>query len=497
MSEYSCFNSYGQLEYSSDLPDAEKIYTSMVAGYTHPKTGLPVVDMTVGSYHESKVYARAMALADANASTRRAGNQEDPLKATENLPIFEADLRIAPKPTASIDARRSAVAARRVVSRGSRREAIYDGLTQILGSALLAVRPIARSEATLWPTTPLNASRGPGVFARPSQPAKLVRLLDPVAQTGFVTADSYSETSQDSDAALQDTVGADLSAIGQSFIGNDGALLKCTFYLKKSGAPTGNAVAKVYAHAGTFGATSIPTGTPLATSSPVDVSSLTTSHVLTGFSFTGANQIILASGTPYVVVLEYSGGSGGNVVQAGIDISAPTHGGNLSTFGGGTWSPLVGFDACFYVYTALGVAYQNWDITRPDLQLAKGDVLCVQPENLGLAEKLTIVAVEGAGATRRLHATFSNAHDAGAAATTGVTPIWWSNCGHLLVVVTAAAALNAELCGQVDEFLTRHAKGGTTWSIVEPTTGGAATIGPYTLGLSPLGAVTVGSVAFP
>jgi hypothetical protein len=494
MSEYSIFNSYGQLEYSSDVPEAEKIYESMRASYTHPKTGLPIVDMTPGSYHESKIYARAMAIADANAATRRAGNQEDPLKATENLPIFETELRIAPKPTATLDQRRAAVAARRLRSRGNRREAIYDGLRQILGNALIAVRPIARSEATLWPTTPLNASRGPGVFARPSQPAKLVRLLDPVTHTGFVTSDSYSETNQDADAALQDTVGADLSAIGQSFLGNDGALLKCAFYLKKTGAPTGNAVAKVYAHAGTLGASSIPTGAPLAISSPVDVSSLTTLHVLTDFSFVGANQVILASGTPYVVVLEYSGGSGGNVVQAGIDLSAPTHGGNLSTFGTGAWSPLAGADACFYVFTTLGITYQNWDVTRADLQLAKGDVLCVQPENLGLAEKITVVAVEGSGPTRTMHATFSNAHDAGAAATTGATPIWWSNTGHLLVVVTAAAALNAELCGRVNELLTRIAKGGTTWSIVEPTTAGATTVGPYTLGVSPLGAVPIGTV---
>jgi hypothetical protein len=471
--EYSCFASYGQLEFSSDVAEAEKIYESMRASYTHPKTGLPVVDMTPGSYHESKIYARAMAIADANAATRRAGNQEDPLKATENLPIFESELRIAPKPTASIDARRAAVAARRLRSRGSRREAIYDGLTQILGSALLAVRPIAPVEATLWPSLPAN---GPGVFARASQPAKLVRLLDPVVHTGLITADAYLETNQDSDTALQDTVGADVSAVGQSFIGNDGALLQCTFYLKKTGSPTGTAVAKVYAHAGTFGQSSVPTGT------------------LTNFAFSGGNQVVLASGTPYVLVLEYSGGSAGNVVQAGLDLSAPTHAGNLSTFGAGAWSPVVGADTCFYVFTTFPVAYQNWDVTRTDVQLAKGDVLCVQAENLPLAEKISVVASVGTGTGRILHATFVNAHDAGASATTGATPIWWSNAGHLLIVVTAAAALNAELCGRVNELLTRIAKGGTTWSIVRQTSGGATTIGPYTLGASPLGAVTIGTL---
>ena len=46
------------------------------------------------------------------------------------------------------------------------------------------------------------------------------------------------------------------------------------FYIRKTLSPTGNAVAVLYAHTGTFGTSSAPTGAALATSDEVDVPSL-------------------------------------------------------------------------------------------------------------------------------------------------------------------------------------------------------------------------------
>lgn len=322
---YSAFTSYGQLEYSSEPSDAEKIYDAARAGYIDPKTGTATIDLSEGTYHESKLYARALAIADAKATVRRSGNQENPLKAVEALPHHEAELRLPPRATATIDERRAAVAVRRRRSRGNRYEALYEGLSRILGAALIAIRPIGAHEGTTWPASPAT---GPGVFVRNDQPAKVVRLLDPVT-----------------------TLGAPLT-----------------------------------------------------------------------------------------------------------------------------------------------VAYENWDTTQPDIQLVKGDVLAVQPENLGLAEKVTIASVAGVGTARTLTATFSKGHDQDASASTGPVPIWWSTLGHMLVVVAHEAALDAELVAQVNEYLERTLKGGTTWSIVEPTTPGASTIGPFTLGVSPLGAVPIESM---
>lgn len=325
MPRYSDLTPYGQLEYSSEPSDAEKIYDASVAAYTDPRTGTPAIDMTIGTYHEAKLYARSLALADAQSAVKRAANQDDALKATEGLPHFERKYRITPPHRATLDTRRTKAAARRRISRGNRFEALHEALSTILGSTLIAIRPIAPHEAVRWPANP---GAGPGVFVRPERPSQVIRLTAPVTLTG-----------------------------------------------------------------------------------------------------------------------------------------AP------STIG-----------------------YENWDATQPPLQLVKGDVLAVQPENLGLAEKVTIAATAGAGVSRTLTATFAKAHDQFASASTGPVPIWWSTLGHILVVVTHEAALNAELVAEVDEYLGRALKGGTTWSVVEPSVPGDSMMGPFTLDASPLGAVPISAL---
>ncbi len=163
------------------------------------------------------------------------------------------------------------------------------------------------------------------------------------------TSSSYAETNQSGTNSLRtgSTIGT-----GQSFTNtSSGVLSACRFYLKKTGAPTGNAVAKVYAHSGTLGTSSIPTGTALATSDNFDVSTLTTSYALASLTFTGANNITLAASTNYVVTIEYSGGSVGNTLDVGTDTTTPTATGNSSTFTPSTWTAVAGTDLCFYVYT--------------------------------------------------------------------------------------------------------------------------------------------------
>ena len=117
---------------------------------------------------------------------------------------------------------------------------------------------------------------------------------------------------------------------GQSFTGNGATIGSVMFQLKKVASPTGNAVAKIYAHSGTFGSSSVPTGTALATSDNFDVATLTTSLALSTLTFSGGNQITLTNGTNYVVTLEYSGGDSNNYIQLTRDTSSPTHAGNNS-----------------------------------------------------------------------------------------------------------------------------------------------------------------------
>ncbi len=160
--------------------------------------------------------------------------------------------------------------------------------------------------------------------------------------------DSYSENNYDSWATLG-AVPPDFVSVGQSFTGDGGTLNSAKFYLNKDGSPTGDIVAKVYAHTGTFGTSSRPTGSALAISNNVDVSTLTTSSQLITFNFTGANKITLENGTYYCVLVEYSNGDGGNHVHYGLDTESPTHGGNSFYWVSGNWS-YSNYDLLFYVY---------------------------------------------------------------------------------------------------------------------------------------------------
>lgn len=165
-----------------------------------------------------------------------------------------------------------------------------------------------------------------------------------------VTIDSYSESNSDSFVRLYN--GSDVPRLGQSFSGgNNTTLDSCKFYLRKYGSPTGNITAAIFAHSGTYGTSSVGTGSALATSNNYDIASLTTSSQLITFTFSGANRISLAS-QYYVVVIQYSGGDKYNYLHIGADGSEPrTHSGNYCQYNTSTGNWLsAGYDIPFYVY---------------------------------------------------------------------------------------------------------------------------------------------------
>jgi hypothetical protein len=160
--------------------------------------------------------------------------------------------------------------------------------------------------------------------------------------------DSYSEENQDGSGIISNTV-------GQSFTNNSGSIQldSCKFYLKKggiSGSPTGNAVAKIYAHSGTYGTSSVPTGSALATSDNFDVSTLSGSFGLATFNFSGSNRIQLNDSTYYCVLIEYTNGDEFDYVENGHDESSPSHSGNQFYGSEGDWTAQNAVDVCFYVY---------------------------------------------------------------------------------------------------------------------------------------------------
>lgn len=171
--------------------------------------------------------------------------------------------------------------------------------------------------------------------------------------------DTYSETNWDTD--LDIFTGA-RSALGQSFTASfNGDMTTAVWYLEKVGVITGNAVAKLYAHTGVYGTSSVPTGVALATSDNFDVSTLTVFSTLIPFHF--STPFTLVSGTHYVVTIEYTGGDASNYLEVGSNQFGSSHSGNVSSFNG-AWSPTPGgWDAIFYAETCWFNGCSNVDDT--------------------------------------------------------------------------------------------------------------------------------------
>jgi hypothetical protein len=140
--------------------------------------------------------------------------------------------------------------------------------------------------------------------------------------------------------------------VAQSFTGNGQALKSVILKLSKNNSPTGNITVKIYAHSGTFGTSSIPTGSVLATSDNFDVSTLPAGAVETNvlFNFSGANQIVLTNTTKYCLVINYSAGTtAGNSLNIYANTSS-VHGGNYATSPDGTtYTPNSSIDLYFIV----------------------------------------------------------------------------------------------------------------------------------------------------
>ena len=134
--------------------------------------------------------------------------------------------------------------------------------------------------------------------------------------------------------------------MGQSFeVQNDCNLDHLIIDMKTNGSPSGSFVFKIYAHSGTYGTSSVPTGAALATSDSVSVASLTGSYASYTTYFTGANAIAMTTGNRYVLTCEYANTSYPNAIF--FKNKTPSfHGGNQSYFAG-SWNALAAYDIIF------------------------------------------------------------------------------------------------------------------------------------------------------
>lgn len=160
----------------------------------------------------------------------------------------------------------------------------------------------------------------------------------------FLPVDSYPVGNSSGSLSLYS--GA-TTARGQSFTTGAATLLnRARFNMSKVGSPTGTMVAKLYAHSGTYGTSSVPTGSPVATSETVDTTILPVSSSLIEFEF--LDGYVMTAVTQYVIVVEYNGGDVSNQATVFIDTTSPTHGGNLC-FWNGSWGAEATRDMIFYV----------------------------------------------------------------------------------------------------------------------------------------------------
>lgn len=514
MPKFSSFTGFGFLRFSSEPSEAEKIYKSMLGMYRDPHDGRATIDVAQGTYQEAKVFATSQAIAAAKVTVESAGAELSPETSYYTLEKHEEEFKIRPYADDTVVDRRAVLGAKQKLFNGPRYEAMVSLLESVLGEDnLSAYHPMTTNEDEAWPpasvtipTTGVDTPKdGPGTFVRHDNVAKSIRLLGAVARCGArpFTCDSYSESNADGDSSLGWST---FLAVGQTFTGDGRRLSYARIYGRKSGSPTGSAYAKIYAYNTTLGlpATDLASSVPLAVSEPLDVSLLSTSNALRTFVFKGDQKITLASGTTYVLSIEYSSSSAGasNNLRVGTDGSSPGHAGKLvETTTGGAWTDDTSRDTCFYVHSEspynIEIAYENSNKNEADVLVVPGDVLAVDVGNLGLAEKVKVLSARKDGTTRKFTANFYKPHSAGAFATTGPAPIWFNTKRHVLVVTPTAVALDPQVVRKVNASLDRALRGPTTWAIVQPTTPGAATCGPFKIGTtlgSPLGAVPVEQV---
>jgi len=177
----------------------------------------------------------------------------------------------------------------------------------------------------------------------------LVLALAPIKPVNApqVLQDSYGSANNDGDELL----GAAFNlAAGQSFTPKDTAdITEARFLLKKTGSPTGTIYARLYTlGTGSYGDTSIP-GNLLVTSNGFDVSTLTTTYTMTAFSFSTAQ--IMNGEARYFIVIDFTGiGDPTALGAAGIDVSSPSHNGNMAENQAGNWNSFSSQDMVFEVY---------------------------------------------------------------------------------------------------------------------------------------------------
>lgn len=185
-------------------------------------------------------------------------------------------------------------------------------------------------------------------------------VLIPVANATVVPdqIEDYPQGFADTQLTLRDEHPAGpgvFSAMGQGFrAASTQFLTRVDFYLDKTGNPTQNTTATLYAHAGTFGSTGTPVGNVLAYSNEFDISQLNGTFTRYRFDFSYDQQYQLISGTDYFIVFRTPttfGVDNANYPTIQYD-SNGGYAGNMAWFTNGGWVAQGSSDMVFSLYAA-------------------------------------------------------------------------------------------------------------------------------------------------
>lgn len=242
---------------------------------------------------------------------------------------------------------------------------------------------------------------------------------------------------------------------GQSFT-NLAAPYKITsviLYLRRGGSPSGTAYVKLYAHDGTYGSSSVPTGSALASSVGFNVSTLTTSYKNYTFAFNATNQYAMAANIHYTIVFGFitSGTEdGNNYPRLGIDSSSPTHGGNSFSWNGGNWAAEA-YDVIFYVY---GTAVQLATTTSDQLTSIAGQMTTTTtttPVNVivhgGTTIKVTTTVMSNASVTQFTTTTVPNTTSLTTTTTSNYQVTTGNSVTRTMTTVTSTLAGGSSIVG--------------------------------------------------
>ncbi|HEY1956685.1 MAG TPA: hypothetical protein VGH28_13790 [Polyangiaceae bacterium] len=171
----SAFTPIGLLELSASDSDAKNIYATIKAQMA------PAFKVDDTTYEGCEVYAIAMAIARARKMLERVPREMHPLTCFDLLTTNEKDWACVPTASDTLYQRQLRIAARKLLMRGSREEAIVTDLIAAIGSDFLKINALPAGDAVNFPATATDV----GTFPNPNLAPKFYQTTTSVPVTGI------------------------------------------------------------------------------------------------------------------------------------------------------------------------------------------------------------------------------------------------------------------------------------------------------------------------